>query len=64
MSLKKINYINFCLFIYTILFLLVFATNNALAFSETPENMVLVNAGGFTRGINEKQYKNILKYFK
>lgn len=38
-------------------FLLVFANNKAIAFSGTPENMVLVNAGGFTRGIDKKQYK-------
>ena len=57
MSLKKIFYINSCFFIYMISFLLVFANNKAIAFSGTPENMVLVNAGGFTRGIDKKQYK-------
>ena len=57
MSLKKIFYINSCFCIYMFSFLLVFVTNTTFAFSGTPENMVLVNAGGFTRGIDKKQYK-------
>ena len=57
MSLKKIFNKNSCFFIYMIFVLSIFSVNKVFALGGTPENMVLINAGGFTRGIDKNQNK-------
>ena len=55
MSFKKLFNKNSWFYIYIILVLLSFSVNKVFAFRGTPENMVLINAGGFTRGIDKNQ---------
>ena len=61
MSFIKIFNRNSWIYIYIIFVLLIFLVNKVFAFSGTPENMVLVNAGGFTRGIDKNQIIEIEK---
>ena len=61
MSFKKIFNKNSWFYIYIIFVLLIFLVNKVFAFTGTPENMVLVNAGGFTRGIDKNQIIEIEK---
>ena len=57
MSLKQIFNKTSGFFINMILVLFIFSVNKVFALGGTPENMVLINAGGFTRGIDKNQNK-------
>ena len=59
MPCKRLFIINIGFLNYIVLVLLLFANSEVIAFSGTPENMVLVNAGGFTRGIDNKELLEI-----
>ena len=59
MLLKKIFNKNSHFFAYMVLILFIFSVNTVFALGGTPENMVLINAGGFTRGIDKSHVLEI-----